>query len=89
MDTLAKVILIMGYIFCGISVGIGIILIISSFSDNQYSSAKLFQGIGFFVFSIILYIFFRIVWAKIKVVVNISRNLFVIKETLVHNDGDK
>ena len=89
MDTLAKVIIRMGNFFCGFSVGVGITFLILSFFDDPYGWEKFFLGIGFLVFSITLFVFFRIAWAKIKVVVNISRNLFVIKETLLHNDGNK
>lgn len=92
-DILAKVASVLIWVST-ISFGLcftgGLIMMIHAAASNNYSDAK-YSWIGLIVIiaSIIFSLINVISWAKLKVTVNISRNLFVIKGLMLEDKEKK
>ena len=82
LGTLASVILWFGIIVCFFAFFSGLIMWLS---NTGYFSDKTERTIGFTLMgsSTVLFLSTLVSWACLKMMVNISRNIFVIKETLL------
>lgn len=83
LGTLAKVILWIGIIISGLLLLAGFVMtfIVSALSDEL----TVWSGLLAMVLAVLNLIPFLLMWASIKIWVNISRNIFVIKEVLMSN----
>lgn len=82
LDTIASIILWLGTIECGVALfaGLGMFL---SYQDSYRHATECIVGLILAILSIILFPIIIVTWAKLKVTVNISRNLFVIKKIML------
>ena len=85
LGTLAAVIFWVGTIVCLIAFIVGLAMLLSNIGswhgeEERTTGAILMGG------SIVLYLSTLVSWASLKMMVNISRNIFVIKETLLKSD---
>jgi len=80
LGTVAKVIICLGSIICGIGAIVGLIVLVSNLveEDDEWLIGLVILGA-----SILIYFPTLVSWATLKMQVNMSRNLFVIKEILL------
>lgn len=86
LGTVAKVVISIGSIICGIGALVGLAMFLSNLGDGGYFSnngTKRITGLIILGASILIYIPTLVSWATLKMQVNMSRNLFVIKEILL------
>ena len=80
LGTIAKIIICLGSIICGIGAIVGLIVLMRNLAEED---DEWLIGLIILVASILTYIYTLVFWATLKMQVNMSRNLFVIKEILL------
>lgn len=83
LGTIASIIFWVGTIVCCIAFIVGMYLWLSNI-DKWSGEGERTLGLILMGASIVLYLPTLVSWASLKLMVNISRNLFVIKETLAN-----
>lgn len=78
LDTIATIILWLGTIEC-VGAFIAGLSMFLTYQDSYRHATESIVGLILAILSIILFPIILVTWAKLKVMVNISRNLFVIK----------
>ena len=84
LDTIASVILWLGTIEC-VGVFIAGLNMFLTYQDSYHHATESIVGLILAILSIILFPIILVTWAKLKVTVNISRNLFVIKKIMLED----
>ena len=81
LGTLAKVVLWVGIVLCGIAVLVGLFTFLRGIAAPEWVRGTLMlTGLGTILGAAFAFLMFLISWANIKLKVNISRNLFIIKK---------
>ncbi|MBR1516820.1 MAG: hypothetical protein IJ620_01560 [Bacteroidales bacterium] len=89
LGTLAKVVLWVGIVLCGIAVLVGLFTFLRGIAAPEWVRGTLMlTGLGTILGAAFAFLMFLISWANIKLKVNISRNLFIIKK-LLEKQGEK
>lgn len=85
LGTLSLIILWAGIVICTILALVGLVTFFKGVGMEWGGGAVMLTGFLMILGAALLFLYFLVVWASIKLRVNISRNIFVIKDLLMKN----